>query len=85
MENLGARKVKGARRLIEAADARLLYLPPCSADGNPIELAWSQLKTSLRRVAARTGAALDRAIAEGLHAVTTSDARGFFKPCGYLS
>ena len=44
MDNLGAHKVKGVRELIEGAGARLLYLPPYSADFNPIELAWSKLK-----------------------------------------
>ena len=38
MDNPGAHKVKGVREQIEAAGARLLYLPPYSADFNPIEL-----------------------------------------------
>ena len=70
MDNLGAHKVKGVRELIEAAGARLLYLPPYSPDFNPIEMAWSKLKNFLRRAAARTSEALDRAIGEGLHAVS---------------
>lgn len=85
MDNLGAHKVKGVRELLEAAGARLLYLPPYSADFNPIEMAWSKLKSSLRRAAARTSEALDRAIGEGLHAISASDALGFFKHCGYVS
>lgn len=40
LDNLGAHKVKGGRELLEAAGARLLYLPPYSADLNPIEMAW---------------------------------------------
>ena len=85
LDNLGAHKVKGVRELLEAAGARLLYLPPYSADFNPIEMAWAKLKSSLRKAAARTSEALDRAIAEGLHAVSAQDARGFFKHCGYVS
>ena len=84
MDNLGAHKVKGVRELLEAAGARLLYLPPYSADFNPIELAWSKLKTYLRRVAARTSAALDRAIADGLAAISVRDARCYFAHRGYL-
>ena len=84
MDNLGAHKVKGVREQIEAAGARLLYLPSYSADFNPIEMAWSKLKNFLRKVAARTSEALDRAIGEGLHAVSAQDAYGFFKHCGYL-
>lgn len=85
LDNLGAHKLKGVRELLEAAGARLLYLPPYSADFNPIEMAWSKLKSYLRRVAARTSEALDRAIGEGLHAVSAQDARGFFKHCRYVS
>ena len=68
MDNLGAHKVKGVREQIEAAGARLLYLSPYRPDFNPIEMAWSKLKTSLRKVAARTTETLDRAIGEGLRA-----------------
>jgi len=83
MDNLGAHKVKGVREKIEAAGARLLYLSPYSPDFNPIEMAWSKLKTSLRRVAARTTETLDHAIGEGLRAISATDARGYFAHCGY--
>ena len=44
MDNLSAHKVAGVREAIEAAGARLLYLPPYSPDLNPIEKAWSSSK-----------------------------------------
>lgn len=84
MDNPGAHKVKGVRALIEAAGARLLHLPPYSADFNPSELLWSKLKNHLRRVAARTAQALDCAISEGLAAVSAKDAHGYFTHRGYL-
>ena len=37
MDNLSAHKVSGIREAIEAAGARLLYLPAYSPDFNPIE------------------------------------------------
>ena len=37
LDNLSAHKVAGVREAIEAAGARLLYLPPYSPDFNPIE------------------------------------------------
>ena len=61
----------------------LLYLSPDSPDFNPIEMAWSKLKTALRKVAARTTEALERAIGEGLRAVSAADACGYFARCGY--
>ena len=42
MDNLPAHKVAGVRDTIEAAGARLLYLPPYSPDFNPIEMAFSK-------------------------------------------
>ena len=37
LDNLSAHKVPGVREAVEAAGARLLYLPPYSPDFNPIE------------------------------------------------
>ena len=85
MDNLGAHKVTGVQALIEAAGAQLLYLPPYSADLNPIEPAWSQFKSHLRRVGARTKRALARAIREGLARIRPFHARAYFAHCGYRS
>jgi transposase len=41
------------RRAICAVGARLLFLPPCSPDPNPIEQVFAKLKT-LRKAAERT-------------------------------
>jgi transposase len=54
MDNLPAHEVAGVREMIEAAGARLLYLPPYSPDFNPIEQAFAKLKALLRKAAART-------------------------------
>ena len=54
LDNLSSHKVIGVREAIEAAGARLLYLPPYSPDLNPIELAFSKLKRLLRDAAERT-------------------------------
>ena len=48
LDNVGAHKPDRIRRLVEAAGARLLFLPPYSPDLNPIELGWSKLKAVLR-------------------------------------
>jgi transposase len=42
MDNLGAHKVAGVRKAIEAVGAELYYLPQYSADLNPIEQAFSK-------------------------------------------
>jgi transposase len=85
LDNLGAHKAAAARALIEGAGCRLLFLPPYSPDFNPIEEAWSKLKTRLRTAAARTRDALDAAIRDALDWITAADARGWFRHCGYAT
>ena len=58
MDNPGSHKGPGVRAAIEAAGARLLYVPPSSPDFNPIESAFSKLKALLRRAAERLVAGL---------------------------
>ena len=83
MDNLPAHKVTGIRELIEARGARLIYLPPYSPDLNPIEKCWSKIKTYLRAAKARTRAELEKALAEALLLVSSKDAIGWFRSCGY--
>jgi transposase len=73
----------GIREGIEQMGARLLYLPPYSPDLSPIERCWSQLKTALRTAKVRIREVLDHAIAQALATITVSDARSWFRHCGY--
>jgi putative transposase len=52
MDNLGSHKGKAVRRLTRAAGAKLLFLPKCSPDPNPIEHAFAKLKHLQRKAAA---------------------------------
>lgn len=83
LDNLGAHKVEGVRRLIESRGAQWLYLPPYSPDFNPIEQAWSKLKQLLRGVKARVLDQLEPAIAQTIAAITPQNAQAFFRHCGY--
>lgn len=83
MDNLPAHKVAGVREAIEAAGARLLYLPPYSPDFNPIELAFAKLKAILRKAAARTVPDLWDAIASALDAFTPLECQNYFAATGY--
>ena len=58
MDNLAAHKRAEVGIAIDAAGARLLYLPPYSPDLNPIEMAFAKLKAALRKAAARSIEAL---------------------------
>jgi transposase len=68
---------------IAAAGARLLYLPPYWPDSSPSESSWSKLKAKLRKAKARTRRALDKALNQAIEHITGSDAKGWFKLCGY--
>ena len=83
MDNLPAHKVSGVREAIDAAGARLLYLPPYSPDFNPIEMAFAKFKALLRKTAARTVLDLWEAIAVSLGAFTPAECQAYFVAAGY--
>ena len=83
MDQLNVHKAAAVRQRIEACGRRLVFLPAYSPDFNPIEEAFSKLKTYLRRQKARTRERLGRAIDDGLQRLTAQDARGWFKHCGF--
>lgn len=81
MDNLGAHHARGVRERIEACGASIRYQPPYSPDLNPIEHAWSKIKTLLRTFGARTVALLMTAIAHAASFITPSDAAAWFNHC----
>ena len=83
LDNLPAHKVAGLAEVVEARGARLLYLPPYSPDFNPIELAFSKLKSWLRTAQARTREALEDVIKTATDWITEQDAKNWFDHCGY--
>jgi transposase len=83
LDHLSAHRDARVRRLIEAAGCTLLFLPAYSPDFNPIEQAWSKLKTLLRGAGARTVEALHAALTSVVDQITAADAHGFFRHCGY--
>jgi transposase len=83
-DHLSAHTDDRIQTAIEAAGARLEYLPPYSPDLSPIEECWSKCKGSLRKTAARTRETLDAAITHAFTLITPHDARGWFAHCGYL-
>lgn len=83
MDNLPAHKVTGVRQAIEAAGAWLLYLPPYSPDFNPIEMAFSKLKATLRKAAARTIPELWDVIAVAIEQFKPQECINYFAAAGY--
>jgi transposase len=83
LDNLRQHKSARTRELIEARGASIWFLPTYSPDFNPIEEAFSKVKTLLRSAAARTPETLVAAIWAALAAVTPADAQGYFAHAGY--
>jgi transposase len=83
LDNLRQHKSDRVRQLLEARGATIWFLPTYSPDLNPIEEAFSKIKTLLRSAAARTHETLVAAIWAALAAVTTVDAQGYFAHAGY--
>jgi transposase len=83
MDNLAAHKAEKVREALDRAGLARRYLPSYSPDMNPIEPAWSKLKTHLRAAGARSKEALEAALGPALAAITAQDALGWFRLAGY--
>jgi transposase len=84
MDNLPVHKAAGVRAAIEAAGAKLLYLPPYSPDLNPIEMVFAKMKAQLRAAAIRTVDALWRALGTIADALTPEECVNYIRHCGYV-
>jgi transposase len=84
MDNCRIHLGRGIREAIEAADATR-YLPKYSPDLNPIEMPYSKFKLFLRKVAARTVPALNRAIRSFIPQLSAQECANYFSHAGYAS
>ena len=83
MDNLRTHKVDGARHAIEAVGATVRYLPAYSPDLNPIEQAFSKLKTAMRKGAARIVKALWKLIGKLIKTFAPHHCVNYFQHAGY--
>ncbi len=85
MDNCRVHLGPGIREAIEKSRATLRYLPKYSPDLNPIELPYSEFKTFLRKIAARTVPGLTRAIRSFIPQVRPKECANYFSHAGYAS
>ena len=83
MDNLSSHKRASVRERIEAAGARLMFLPPYSPDFNPIEKAFSRLKAMLRKIGERTVNGLWDLIGRLVDIFQPDECANYFSSCGY--
>jgi transposase len=84
MDNLRSHKTAEVQAVLDRSGFPYRYLPSYSPDLDPIEPAWAKVKSELRRVGARTVDALHEALGPALKSITSEDAAGFFRHCGYI-
>ncbi len=84
LDNLSSHKVAGVCEAIEARGARMVYLPPYSPDLNPIEQAFAKLKALLRKIAARTVAALWDTLGDIVGRFTPQECSNYLAHAGYV-
>ena len=82
-DNLGAHKVAGIQRAIQAAGATLWYVPPYSPDLNPIELCFAKLKALVRTARCRRTETRWPFLGECLAHFSPDECRTYFRHCGY--
>ena len=83
LDNLSAHKSPNAEAAIRAKGAWMLFLPPYSPDLNPIEMAFSKLKSHLRARATRTIDTLWDAIGDICKLYSPAECSNYFKAAGY--
>ncbi len=83
LDNLSSHKTPGAAEALRSIGAWFLFLPPYSPDLNPIEMAFSKLKTLIRRAAARTYEQLWAAVGRVCDLFSDDECYNFFKAAGY--
>ncbi len=84
LDNLSTHSPKAAE-ILNVQGCWMPFLPACSPDPNPIEMAFSRLKAPLRRIGARTCDTLVRALGDLCGLFDPKECRTFFKAAGYAS
>lgn len=84
LDNLAAHKSPKAEAAIKARGAWMLFLPAYSPDLNPIEMAFSKLKSHLRARAIRTIDGLWQAIGDICDLYSPIECQNYFKAAGYV-
>jgi transposase len=85
MDNLGSHKSAAVRHLIQAAGARLWFLPPYSPDLNPIEQAFAKIKHWMRDGQKRTIEHTWRHIGSLVATIDATECANYIANAGYVS
>ena len=81
MDNLSKHKTKAVEETIKRIGARLVFLPPHSADFNPIEKAFAKLKAMLRKAEKQTILTLKQQIKRIFNKISPEKCDSYFRYC----
>jgi putative transposase len=85
MDNLGSHKAAAVRTMIQAAGARLWYLPPYSPDLNPIEQTFAKIKHWMRQAQKRTVEETWRHVGHLVGDIEPTECANYLANAGYAS
>jgi transposase len=83
LDNLSVHKSARAAEALKARGAWFLFLPQYSPDLNPIEMAFSKLKTLLRKYAERSVSALWARLADLIGSFSPTECANYIRAAGY--
>ena len=83
LDNLSSHKCPRAAHALADIGAWLVFLPPYSPDLNPIEMAFSKLKTLVRKAAVRTYDELWRVVGRVCDLFSPKQCSNFFEAAAY--
>lgn len=84
MDNLRVHHDAEALQVIRGAGCDVWFQPAYAPETNPIEEAWHQLKSILRRERPRTDEELDRALVLAIDAITPENAYNYYRSAGVI-
>lgn len=83
LDNASYYQNKNIRRAVEAAGARLLYIPPGAKELNPIKEAFSKVKYHVLRNRSDVERDPLGTLLKAFHSITHQDAEGYFRHAGW--
>ena len=83
MDNLQSHKNPEARRILREEGVKILYLPPCSPDMNPIEMCFSKIKGLLHKEKIRQVGLLHEFLLSVGKYISPRESRNYFKYANY--
>ena len=81
MDCLSTHNMKIISEMVESVGANVLYLPQYSPDFNPIETVFSQVKSELKKLKARSVVELCDALTLAFNSITPEQATNHFRNC----